>query len=579
MKRILLFILTLSLLLLAATGCEIIDGITGKSNDEDPHTHTGGTATCKSEAICTVCGEPYGEKRMSHDYYDATCIAPKTCKDCGVTFGLPLGHSYEAATCQSASTCTVCGHVKGEPLAHKLTPATCKAPKTCQDCGYTEGGIGDHNYSAPTCDTPATCKTCGATSGDPQHTFNTYYSYDDDGHWIACAKCDARKDAGTHRGGEATTTSRAKCEICGARYGEATEVTINWKTQAVTPADNSKICLANQGIITWRESFDYRTTDTNGYMTGEDIFLPVVPVFEWTVGEAADYYKLYLADNEGFMGAQCYLTTTCELAVEHLYVGRDYYWFVDAVYDGYTVRSGVFTFSTANTPRTVCIDGVSNSRDIGGYVTADGKVIKQGMIYRSAKLDDITEVGKYTLLNVLGVKTDLDLRGARTVGSDGTVYNDMKNATAPVAELNHITVACPWYCNGDNGIWYDEFNKAEFAKAIKVFADPDNYPIIFHCSLGRDRTGTLALVIEGLLGLDEQTLMMEYELSAFSFWGAYNANFNTSLRNSIHDTYLYINNNYEGNSFSEKVEDFLLEIGVTSEEIASIKNIMLEEVE
>lgn len=107
MKRILLFILTLSLLLLASTGCEIIDGITGKSNDEDPHTHTGGTATCKSEAICTVCGEPYGEKRMSHDYYDATCIAPKTCKDCGVTFGLPLGHSYEAATCQSASTCTV----------------------------------------------------------------------------------------------------------------------------------------------------------------------------------------------------------------------------------------------------------------------------------------------------------------------------------------------------------------------------------------------------------------------------------------------------------------------------------------
>ena len=73
--------------------------------------------------------------------------------------------------------------------------------------------------------------------------------------------------------------------------------------------------------------------------------------------------------------------------------------------------------------------------------------------------------------------------------------------------------------------------------------------------------------------------MMEYELSAFSFWGAYNGNYNTSLRNSIHDTYLYINNNYEGNSFSEKVEDFLLEIGVTAEEIASIKSIMLEEVE
>ena len=183
-----------------------------------------------------------------------------------------------------------------------------------------------------------------------------------------------------------------------------------------------------------------------------------------------------------------------------------------------------------------------------------------------------TELGRYTLLNVLGVKTDLDLRGDR---------NDYyKNATHPVEELNHIVVACPWYSTGSNHIWLDDYNKAEFAKAIKVFADPDNYPIIFHCSLGRDRTGTLAMVLEGLLGVDENTLMMEYELSVFSYWGTNGSTkYNNGLRNNINDTYLYINNNYEGDTFSEKVEDFLLEIGVTAEEIASIKNIMLEEVE
>jgi hypothetical protein len=73
--------------------------------------------------------------------------------------------------------------------------------------------------------------------------------------------------------------------------------------------------------------------------------------------------------------------------------------------------------------------------------------------------------------------------------------------------------------------------------------------------------------------------MMEYELSAFSYWGAYTANYNTSLRNYAHGTYTYINNNYQGDSFSEKVEDFLLEIGVTSEEIASIRSLLLEEVQ
>ena len=82
------------------------------------------------------------------------------------------------------------------------------------------------------------------------------------------------------------------------------------------------------------------------------------------------------------------------------------------------------------------------------------------------------------------------------------------------------------------------------------------------------------------LGLDENTLVMEYELSVFSYWGAYGSTkYNNGLRNSIHNTYLYIENNYDGDSFSEKVEDFLLDIGVTADEIASIKDIMLEEVE
>jgi hypothetical protein len=88
------------------------------------------------------------------------------------------------------------------------------------------------------------------------------------------------------------------------------------------------------------------------------------------------------------------------------------------------------------------------------------------------------------------------------------------------------------------------------------------------------------MVLEGLLGVDENTLMMEYELSVFSYWGTNGGTkYNNGLRNNIHDTYLYISNNYEGDTFSEKVEDFLLEIGVTAEEIASIKSIMLEEVE
>ena len=557
---------------LAPKTCKVCGATEGEASAHDFK-----DATCSAPKTCKVCGTTEGEA-LAHDFKDATCTAPKTCKVCGAIEGEALAHDFKDATCTEPKTCKVCGSTDGEPLGHEYKPATCTEPKTCKVCGTTDGASLGHDFKDATCTEPKTCKVCGATTGDAQHKYDAKYSHDEDYHWFECTACGDKKDKAAHTGGEATYTTKATCEVCGVMYGDVLKVEINWNVEALTPTNNEVVCLANSEIMRWYEGYDYNTTNTNSYMTGEDIFYPNALAFKWTVGEAAKYYKVYLSESAIFQGADCYLTSTCELVVDYLHTGERYYWFVDAVYEGYTVRSTVFTFMTQDTPRTVRVDGVSNMRDIGGYVTIDGLRIKQGMIYRSAKLDDITESGKYTLLNILGVKTDLDLRGARTSDGNGGYYSDLKNATHPVGELNHIVSACPWYATGENGIWNDSFNKTEFAKAVKVFADPNNYPIVFHCSLGRDRTGTLAMVLGGLLGLDENTLMMEYELSAFSYWGAYNANYE-SLLSSIHGTYLYIDQNYDGDTFSEKVADFLMEIGVTAEEIASIRSIMLEEVE
>ena len=568
MKRVLIFILLALSFALLLSGCK------------KPHSHSGGQATCTAKAVCDGCGVTYGEFG-AHDFADATCLTPATCRVCSLTEGSAKGHTtsdvYESDSEKHWRVCTDCG-AELDTEAHSGV-ASCTEDAHCSVCNAVHGVKLGHDFTAPNCQTPATCNRCGVTSGEVLHKYNDFFSHDETSHWIECSLCSARKDEGKHTGGTATLNDKAECEVCAAMYGDYLESPINWKTEAVMPTDGSSVYLANSKIREWYENFNYSLTDTNSYMSGDDIFIPDVPIIKWTVGSAAKYYKVYLATNPEMSSSECYLTNLTELSLDNLYVNTTYYWYVDAVYSEYTVRSEIFTFTTANTPRTVFIEGVSNSRDIGGYITVDGKRIKQGMVYRSAKLDDITELGKHTLVNILGVKTDLDLRGSRKTDGSGNVYSDPKDATHPVKELNHITVACPWYYSGENGIWYDDFNKEEFRDAIKVFADPDNYPIIFHCSLGRDRTGTLAIVLEGLLGLDENTIMMEYELSAFSYWGAYTANYNTSLRNYAHGTYTYINNNYQGDSFSEKVEDFLLEIGVTSEEIASIRSLLLEEVQ
>ena len=69
--------------------------------------------------------------------------------------------------------------------------------------------------------------------------------------------------------------------------------------------------------------------------------------------------------------------------------------------------------------------------------------------------------------------------------------------------------------------------------------------------------------------------MREYELSIFSVTGTLD---NANPISSLVNTYNYINTNYSGASFAEKTENYLLGIGITAEEIATIRSLLIEEV-
>lgn len=315
---------------------------------------------------------------------------------------------------------------------------------------------------------------------------------------------------------------------------------------------------------------NYEKCITQQYFPMGDSYAPIDVKLSWKSPEGALAYTVKLSREKDLSGAIEYETTECEMTLSDLYAGTHYYYQVIAEYEDKTVKSRVFDFTTAALPRTILIEGVSNTRDIGGYVTEDGKHrIRQGMVYRGGTMDEITKVGRSKALNNYGIKTDLDIRNS-----------DEGATTSPLGgKVNYIKVGGPYYI-GNDGINSARYREA-LLKEIRTFADKENYPIYVHCSLGKDRTGTICFLINALCGVQKEDLYLDYELSYLSARGCLDTGAppEYSVNVPFTNLYTYIYAYRSEGTLADKTEQFMLELGVTKEEIAAIRTIMLEQVE
>lgn len=200
-------------------------------------------------------------------------------------------------------------------------------------------------------------------------------------------------------------------------------------------------------------------------------------------------------------------------------------------------------------PRTLFINGLNNTRDLGDDKIAFGRVFR-GPSLKNADEDTIKE------LKALGIKSELDL-------GDGE-HNDLCEK-----ELNVIKASVKWYqhifnCKEDYPI---------FATAMKAFADKDNYPIYFHCTLGRDRTGGIALFLKALMGETMQDGYREQFLTFFSTRGdGENAGIPAHLGNVVAFYDCLMKELGPEYSVRENAEAFLKKIGLTDEDFENIRN-------
>ena len=289
---------------------------------------------------------------------------------------------------------------------------------------------------------------------------------------------------------------------------------------------------------------------------GEDAYNALSIPFSWK----GDPSHVELSKDAGFADKKEIEINTDYFHLSNFEADTTYYWRIKKE----EKVSKAISFKTKKTIRTLSISGVSNCRDAGVWkvYNLDGSIkgeIRQGLLYRSGNLDDITYLGKEQL-NDLNIKTELDLRA----------LSEVRN---PNLFENYINISAPQYAGSDNSI-LDEDQKETMNNILSTFANEDNYPIIYHCAIGRDRTGTVGFLLGALLGMSLDDLCRDYDLSYYSTDGDLkHAHLNTTFGLLINKMSKYKDENL---SLQENVRQYFLDLGLSEEQLDSIENILIK---
>ena len=114
------------------------------------------------------------------------------------------------------------------------------------------------------------------------------------------------------------------------------------------------------------------------------------------------------------------------------------------------------------------------------------------------------------MTELLGIKSEIDLRLEEEM-SVGFSFKDRGNYLN--ATFSGYRSIIPQSGGFDNRV------KDAFKQIFEFLSDEKNYPIVFHCSAGADRTGTLAYLISGLLSVPYFEIAKDFELTSFSNQG------------------------------------------------------------
>jgi protein-tyrosine phosphatase len=183
-------------------------------------------------------------------------------------------------------------------------------------------------------------------------------------------------------------------------------------------------------------------------------------------------------------------------------------------------RDAAVTTARGRPPtRGLALSGCCNFRDLGGYRGVDGRRTRRWRLFRADNLtsltaDDLVTVSELGIATVVDLRTELEVEARGRFSADvvGAHYHHLPlTDTLPGEER-----AAAWDDASFVAARYGQMlaeGAANVTRAVQLFASDVNLPAVFHCSVGKDRTGVLAAVLLGFVGVSDDDIVEDYALS------------------------------------------------------------------
>ena len=343
------------------------------------------------------------------------------------------------------------------------------------------------------------------------------------------------------------------------------------------PEDSDAILVTNPYVqkfleeVTYTDT-EYKTTRILDYPGGGpgEADIPPVHTVTWTADASAGSLTLHVQEGDWSRDYSLAAGTTSQ-DMTNLVPGREYQWTVSSTASGKVVAQG--SFKTKGLLHQVYFEPRGrNGHDLGGLKGLGGKTVAFRKLFRGGAIHGsrTNSKGKEEF-RAQGIKAEVDLREESDVPSKSPMGDD-------------IAFFAPGFDSGYNTMVRDNKPKVKETFCFVVKCLRENKPVYFHCAAGRDRTGTLAVLLLGALGVSESDMAKDYELTYFSpaEWSMSKDDDGNPIYEHTRNNYSYpsvrktIFNETDSGTYQERIVKYLLQIGVPQKDIDDLRGIMLE---